>query len=173
MDLNEKLAAIDGYLGGLLLDSSVQDVQAFILDLLQRASEHPGRGAKLRVTYVMERMAELVKDLKEEHAKVRQKDEGFMRWIDRGLVYAAYLADPDSQGRWLESFDQTLMSTQIPDPKDPDEARRRRDEAAELQRKWTQTLAKMPAQRRGDRNSATEPRRPGRGGGDNLIVLPR
>jgi hypothetical protein len=170
MDLNKVLVEIDEQLSALLLERTVTELQADVLELLTNAAKTPGRAAKLHVTYIMERLAELVADLKEDNAHVRLHEEGFLRWIDRGLTYAAYLTDPDSQGKWLESFDQTLTRASIPDPRDPAEVQQRREEAAELNQKWQQALAGMPKVRPSTRSQATEPRKPG---GDNLIILPR
>jgi hypothetical protein len=171
MDLNQVLTEIDERLTTMLLGKDELELQADILELLSNAAKNPGRAAKLHTTYILERLAELVTDLKEDNAHVRLHEEGFLRWIDRGLTYTAYLTDPDSQGRWLESFDQTLIRANVPDPKDPEEVKQRREEAAELQQKWQEAMTKMPKQKPGGlRSEASEPRRPG---GDNLIVLPR
>ena len=170
MDLNQVLIEIDSQLSGLLRKGSVAEVQGYVLELLTKASKFPGRTAKLHVTYIMERMAELVNDLKADVVQVRRNEEALLRWIDKGLLCAAYLVDPDSQGKWLESFDQTLVSANVPDMKDPAAVRQRQEEAAELQQKWSQTLATMPKPRVDPRSRASEPRR---AGGDNLIILPR
>jgi len=170
MDLNKVLIEIDEQLSAMLLESTELELQASVLELLRSAAKDPGRSAKLHVTYIMERMVELLQDLKEDNAHVRRNEEGLMRWIDQGLIYAAYLTDPDSQGRWLESFDQTLMRAKVPDMKDPEAVKQRRQEAAELQQKWSEALASLPKQRQDPRSQAREPRKPG---GDNLIILPR
>jgi hypothetical protein len=163
MDPNESLIEIDSYLAALLREKDEGGLQKYIIDLLTSASRRPGRSAKLHVTYLMERMAELVKDLIED-SNVAANEDGFLRWIDRGLIYATYLTDPDSQGRWIKSFDQTLIKAKVLNPKDPEAAKLRQKEAAELSRKWQEAIMVVPKD-----VQAQEPRR----SSGNRIILPR
>lgn len=163
MDLIKDLRSVDTHIRGIILSSSESEVQEFVLGLLTTANEEPGRAAKFQVVYLLERMAEIIQDLKETVEAVQDKEEGMMRWVDRGLSYASYLVEPGSQGKWLPMFDQTLTVAHVPNPKDPAAVSRRASEAAKLSTNWNRTLVGLRQE-----HQVKEPSRPAQ----NLIVMP-
>lgn len=169
MDVVQTLKDIDEHLTQMLIKSSESELQDYILEALQHAGTEPGRGAKLRTVYLLERLAELVADLVQDQVNVRRNQDGFMRWIDRGLSAAAYLTDPDTQGKWLASFDQTIIQVDVPDAKDPETIKQRHQEARELNDRWSGALHDLRAHT-GPKPKVSEPRRGG--GSGPLIVLP-
>lgn len=169
MDVVQTLKDIDEHLMQLLMESSESDLQDYILEALQHAGKEPGRGAKLRTVYMLERLAELVADLAQDQVNVRRNQGGFMRWIDKGLSTAAYLTDPDTQGKWLATFDQTIVQVDVPDAKDPEAIKQRHQEARELNDRWSGALHGLRPHT-GPKPRVSEPRRDG--GSGPLIVLP-
>jgi len=162
MDLIQTLLAVDHDIKRMLMEADEPSLVDKIVKMLEKAAETPGRGAKLRATYLLERMAEIVKDLENSQGMFAAKCAAFMRWIDRGLTRVTYLTNPDSQGKFMESFDQIVTDIAIPGGKDPAEDKQRRKQAGTMKNRWDDGLKSIAARR----SQASEPRRPA----GNLIV---
>jgi hypothetical protein len=154
MDVLKQLSRLDQELDGILRRRNTDEVREWIKKLLAEGAKKPGRDVKLHATYILERMAELAKDLEESgEDDFWKRAPDVVRWIDRGLTHVAYLVDPDSEGKFLASFEQTTVAAQILNPKDPVELRRRKEQSEALGEEWDRALKRQPG--------ATEPRRKG------------
>jgi hypothetical protein len=155
--LVQTLVQVDEDLRKVLLSFNADKIRDFIKGLLEEASKTPGRHTKLRVTYILERMSEVSQDLCEEDPEFYKRYAEISKWIDRGLQYTAYLVDPESKGKFLAQFDQTVIQAKVPDPKDPKAAKEREERAGLILDRWTQKLTQL---RQTDRPA----------GGGNLII---
>lgn len=90
-----------------------------ILALLRAGATKPGRASKLQVTYILERCAEAIHDIRDVciDAQTETRLNAVMDVIDEGLGTAASLVDPSSDGKWLGKFDQTCVTHRIAGPK--------------------------------------------------------
>jgi hypothetical protein len=140
------LIRVDADIRRILLQADSDSIKGSIRELLAEAVKDPGRRAKLLVTYILERAAELANDLYNEEDGFFKKFDDCMKWIDRGLKHAAYLANPESAGRFLEAFDQTVIRVHLEDPKDPKIAEERREKVKDIRGRWDQAVedAKRP-----------------------------
>jgi hypothetical protein len=154
----QKLVQLDEDLRKIMLSSGADKIRDFIKGLLEEASKTPGRHTKLRVTYILERMSEISQDLCEDDAEFYKRYADISKWIDRGLQYTAYLVDPESKGKFLAQFDQTVIQAKVPDPKDPKAAKEREERAGLILDRWNQKVAQM-------RQNSDRP-----AGGGNLII---
>ena len=114
MECLDKLAEADRVLEQALRDKSPDEVRVFVRDLLKEAKGHSGRTVKFYADYLLGRMAEIARDLVEdEDSGMADKFMAVMGWIDRGIMHTAYLVNPDSEGRFLEVFDQTILKVGV------------------------------------------------------------
>jgi hypothetical protein len=168
----ENLVEIDDHISTILLehkaeaeeDDTEPGLKELIIQLLEEAAKGPGRSAKLRVTYLLERLSEASQDLRDsgEHEYYR-KHESMMKWIDRGLANVAKLVNPASEGKFQELFDQEVIRVAVMNPKDPETEKLRKERVKDLQGRWDK-LAPPSL-----RSRVTEPSRKGGPGG---IVTP-
>jgi hypothetical protein len=154
IDLMSQLEEMDAHLEERLIRVEPEELRDEVYQLLTRAAEAPGRASKLRVTYILERLAETAHSLRDsgEHGFYKRFSP-LMVWIDLGLQQAAYLVNPDSAGRFLEAFDQTSIEVEVRNPKDPQEEQRRQKQVQDLKKRWA---VMDPGSTR-----ASEPTRPG------------
>lgn len=141
--LVQTLVRIDEDLRKILLEADAEKVRDLVRDLLEEASKTPGRHTKLRVTYILERMSEVSQDLCSEDPRFYQRYADISKWIDRGLQYTAYLVDPESKGKFLAQFDQTMIQAKVPDPKDPKVAKEREERAGLILDRWNQRVKQL------------------------------
>ena len=161
MDVLRQLQNLDTELNGILQRRNTDEIREWVKKLLKDGAGEPGRAAKMQTTYIFERMAELAKDLEESgEGDFWKRAPDVIRWIDRGLIHVAYLVDPDSEGRFLASFEQMTVHAQVLNPKDPAEMRRRKAQSEALGDQWGKAVK--------NNTGATEPSR--KKGGVNIIL---
>jgi len=90
-----------------------------IVALLRAGIAKPGRASKLQATYILERCAEAVHDIRDAclDPKEETRLDMVMDLVDQGISAAANLVDPTSDGKWLAKFDQTVVPFRVPGPK--------------------------------------------------------
>lgn len=133
MDMMNKLVEVDTTLEQVLRTQSAEEIRLFVRGVLEEATARPGRTSKLHADFLLSRMADIARDLLEApDTGMGARYMAVMGWIDRGITHTAYLANPDSSGRFLEAFDQTVVRVGVPDPKDPSIRREREEKAKEL-----------------------------------------
>jgi hypothetical protein len=144
-----RLAELDKEMAGFLLREDTPVLINELKALLKAAAEQPGRASKLRCTYLLERMIEAAQDLVDEGAQTIDGQMFFQRfsdvvnWLDRGLVYAAKLANPDTAGKYVEAFDQAQVQVEVYNPKDEDQVKQREKAAEALQGRFADHLREM------------------------------
>jgi hypothetical protein len=160
-DLTKNLIALDENIEKHLFRLNAEQTQNLIKGILQDVADTPSRSSKIRATYMLERMAEVARDLEEKDMGFASRALEVFRWIDAALSHVAYMANPDSAGRYMEAFDQISIPVRVPHIKDPEEVRRRQELAAEEQKRLESAL---DSQRRG---KIQEPK-----SGGNIIIMP-
>lgn len=162
MEFLKRLTEIDHDLKLLLGEKEPDEVKQFIVDLLEASADQPGRAAKIRASYVLERMADVTFDLQDSKAGFFEKFDDVMKWIDQGLTHVAYLADPESKGMFLKAFETSVTTTVPVSPRDRAAQEAKRDQIKDILGRWDEAV----------RSGATEPRRtkPKGGSGGNIIL---
>lgn len=139
------LASLDEELKKTLLSPDSGGAQVVVKKILEDVAKRAGRVAKLHATYLFERMADIVHDMEDAGDVTSSVAAVMFRWIDSGLSHAAFMVNPDSVGRYLESFDQIVVPVTVPLLKDPEDVRRRKEMATTLQDRFEEALNKKPA----------------------------
>lgn len=143
-EIINKIKEIDDELRAALLAMDAESAPGIIKGALLRAAEQGGRGAKLRMVYVMERMAEIARDLRDDGVEdFHERYVDIIDWIDTGLDHAAKLVNADSKGKWIANFDQTIVRAKVRNPKDPKEVAARRERAKATRDKFAAMRANM------------------------------
>lgn len=164
----KRLAELDRNLKEILLGSKVANFVQELKGMLRLAADQPGRAAKLRCTYMLERMIELAQDLVDDGAEsdgllFATKFSELMLWLDRAAVYSGKLLNPATAGKYMEAFDQIQKEIEIYNPKDPVMVEEREKMARNVQSRFEDQLSEL---RRRAENPGKEPRR----SGGNIIV---
>jgi hypothetical protein len=157
--LVQALVQLDEQIRQILTTRDPEKIKVAIKKILEDAATRPGRASKLQAAYILERMSELAQDMCSEDPEFDDKFMDISRWIEKGLVYTNYLIDPETKGKYLATFDQTIIKAKVPDPKDPKAAEEREKRAGALLDDWNRRVTKI-------REQAPASRRPG----SNLII---
>lgn len=160
-DLTKRLFDLDTEIKKCLGQSDLDQTKELISSVLKDVAEHPGRGPKAWATYVLERMADIAHDIEDEDEDFASRAMAVFKLIDSGLSHVAYMANPDSAGRYLEAFDQITLPARVPFMRDPEEVRRREELAVVTQ----QRIGTVLDQKR--RGAIKEPKT-----GGNIIIVP-
>lgn len=165
----EGLEEADQLMRESLTDTGTDALIKELLALMAHAAKEPGRAAKLRATYIIERLMEIAQDIRDGgNLPFIRRYSDVMQWLDKAAIYAAKLANPDTAGRYVEVFDQTEVAIPIYNPKDPSQIKEREKAATIMQGRFNSFLA--------DRSNkgSSEPRRASQGrasqAGRNIIV---
>jgi hypothetical protein len=163
VDSLKQLSQIDKGLAAFLLEKDTPALIDELKTLLKAAAEQPGRAAKLRCTYLLERMIETAQDLVDEGATTIdgqmffQRFSDIMGWLDRGVVYAAKLANPSTAGKYVEAFDQVQVEVDVYNPKDEEQVQQREKTASALQQRFADHLKEVKQAQAA--KGGTEPRK--------------